>query len=708
MDQLFKSSLRKDILERLGKLPRGLDNAYRDIFDMIKSQDGSASEVAERAFNWLISFQEVPSSGLLKAAVSQGPSQNTVLSVDLEQEYILEACQNLLVYDAKLDKFGFSHLSVREYPEKHLFTTARSHAYAGKICSMVLVDFVFHPLEGSLRSDIDLRFWYNPPHGSGKEALGVTKKRHAHDKNSDFLRWLRAAKSRGGSAYLHRLWPLVWYSRRYWAKHLREAGAVEATQFEGLQSLLWQFFGDFEQTALPFESWYSLFRKTTIHSLFAVPGISWGRLTKDYLPPFDSFRGKIYFAICMTGLDQITEDRWSHWASNGYLPDADRGILLYAAFSTGCRAMTRFILNLQAKSGPHDATEQFDKIIKGSVTARQDDSVELLLQNGADPNRYHGMIHMALQFGKEQFVEAFLRHGADANGISSEGHLSHLATAIFSCSPNMIRSLLEHGANPNFISAEGYPLHIAVRERNVDVVEILLDYGADVDISGESTITALQMAAARLDVKVVKFLIAQGANVDKYSGRYGSPLQAAAAATAGVVKDQIEIVTALLDHSADPNTPGGEFGCVLQAAVYSRRIPLIQQLLNAGADVNASGGKFGTALQIATVAQDTTIIQMLLDREVDINISSDQCEYTTPLQAAVSSGDISIIQLFIDAGADVNAYGSCHGSALRIGARSGNVPIVRLLLGKGADVNGPKGRPSRPPSMQLFCQAAQR
>jgi ankyrin repeat protein len=49
-------------------------------------------------------------------------------------------------------------------------------------------------------------------------------------------------------------------------------------------------------------------------------------------------------------------------------------------------------------------------------------------------------------------------------------------------SVDIVRILLDYGANPNSINAFGAtPLHIAVKYENLETVKILLVYGADVN-----------------------------------------------------------------------------------------------------------------------------------------------------------------------------------------------------------------------------------
>jgi ankyrin repeat protein len=63
--------------------------------------------------------------------------------------------------------------------------------------------------------------------------------------------------------------------------------------------------------------------------------------------------------------------------------------------------------------------------------------------------------------------------------------------------------------------------------RNTDIVKLLLDAGADVNLQGGNYGTALQAASAGGHSRSVRLLLDAGADVNLMGGKYGSALQAA-------------------------------------------------------------------------------------------------------------------------------------------------------------------------------------
>jgi ankyrin repeat protein len=75
----------------------------------------------------------------------------------------------------------------------------------------------------------------------------------------------------------------------------------------------------------------------------------------------------------------------------------------------------------------------------------------------------------------------------------------------------------------------GTAICAACASERVDVVNALLQKGADVNATGGSYRSALQAAALRDHTEIVCILLEMGADVNEAGGHHGSPLQAAAA-----------------------------------------------------------------------------------------------------------------------------------------------------------------------------------
>ncbi|KAJ3912927.1 hypothetical protein F5877DRAFT_84299 [Lentinula edodes] len=130
----------------------------------------------------------------------------------------------------------------------------------------------------------------------------------------------------------------------------------------------------------------------------------------------------------------------------------------------------------------------------------------------------------------------------------------------------------------------------------------------------------------------------------------------------------------------------------LQAAIVYGHGHIVQLLLEHDANVNAQGGEYGSALYLISLRGYECIVKLLLEHDVDVNAHARGEEYGNALQAASCKGHESIVKLLLEHNADVNAQGGKFGNALQAASLKGHEPIVKLLLEHNADVNAQGGK----------------
>ena len=86
-----------------------------------------------------------------------------------------------------------------------------------------------------------------------------------------------------------------------------------------------------------------------------------------------------------------------------------------------------------------------------------------------------------------------------------------------------IRAALEEGANPNNIIDCFTPIHSVINRTKfsnydkMEILELLINKGADVNLSHQGNSPAVILAVAKGEVEVVKLLLDNGAKVDLYT-----------------------------------------------------------------------------------------------------------------------------------------------------------------------------------------------
>jgi ankyrin repeat protein len=126
---------------------------------------------------------------------------------------------------------------------------------------------------------------------------------------------------------------------------------------------------------------------------------------------------------------------------------------------------------------------------------------------------------------------------------------SSLEQAISRAHADTIKSLIAHGEDINALNKRGHaPIHLATVKGNSDVVHLLLENGAEVNVVGtDSGCTSLHYAASLGHVDLCELLVRYGADSDAQTTRLETPLHLA------ITHGHSEVVALLLKYRARLN-----------------------------------------------------------------------------------------------------------------------------------------------------------
>ncbi|XP_030647094.1 tankyrase, TRF1-interacting ankyrin-related ADP-ribose polymerase b isoform X2 [Chanos chanos] len=242
------------------------------------------------------------------------------------------------------------------------------------------------------------------------------------------------------------------------------------------------------------------------------------------------------------------------------------------------------------------------------------------------------------------------------------------------------------------------PLHFAAGFGRKDVVEHLLQTGANVHSRDDGGLIPLHNACSFGHAEVVSLLLRQGADPNARDNWNYTPLHEAA------IKGKIDVCIVLLQHGADPNirnTDGksaldladptakavltGEYKKdeLLEAARSGNEERLMALLTPLNVNCHASDGRKSTPLHLAAGYNRVRIVQLLLQYGADVHAKDKGG--LVPLHNACSYGHYEVTELLLKHGACVNAMDLWQFTPLHEAASKNRVEVCSLLLSHGAD-----------------------
>lgn len=211
--------------------------------------------------------------------------------------------------------------------------------------------------------------------------------------------------------------------------------------------------------------------------------------------------------------------------------------------------------------------------------------------------------------------------------------------------PASLQALLDKGSlNPNaFIGAKSL-LYLAAERSRPEIVRLLLDRGAEVDLATNtaSQDTPLSIAAEMNHLEVLRELLKRGANANASNSENSTPLYYAAH------RGHVEVVRELLKHGADANGSKKAKYTPLHAAARLGHTEIVRELLHHNATVDSSDRYGGnTPLLEASRKGHLEIVRELLKKGANPIFENRRRE--TPLSVATQGGHTEVVELLKNA-----------------------------------------------------------
>jgi ankyrin repeat protein len=271
-------------------------------------------------------------------------------------------------------------------------------------------------------------------------------------------------------------------------------------------------------------------------------------------------------------------------------------------------------------------------------------------------------------------------------GFEEQSAALHLATN--NRNFNVVQILLENGADVNTVDGRGRTiLMYAATAGLTGMIQPLLVYGADADARDESGRTALHRLVATGDLKAIEILVRHGADVSARNNTGYTPLMYAAF---GAKPDAVK---ALLTNAPEVNTKDKGGRAALDHAMFPLTyfsIAIRDVLLQHGADTNIRVDNFEPLLTAVVRSQDYSVADVQVFLRYGANVNAIDDFGSTALHAAVERLDMQIVDTILQHDADVNARDGQGKTPLMLAVSQGPITsteVVETLLENGADVD---------------------
>ena len=293
----------------------------------------------------------------------------------------------------------------------------------------------------------------------------------------------------------------------------------------------------------------------------------------------------------------------------------------------------------------------------------------------------------AISNGNINLVSALIKVGGNVNifiHTKSKFKSTSMHDSIRYCLTSMMRKLT--------------PMMLVVThncKHSMEMMRLLIDYGADVNKQDYIGMTALMYTAMYLSERdglpIMKMLIESGAEVDKQDEIGHTALMYQAHHLCSE-----RLIHLLIDAGADPNKQNVEGATALLWYLRSwwHRNPTVNiiSLLVTKENVNKQDHNGSTALMhVNSCKHGARVIRLLINTGADVNMQD--MNGLTALMYIIDRGGYyasGMLRVLLDKGANVNMQDKDGDTALMWAARFGGkhrTAMARLLINAGADAN---------------------
>ncbi|KAJ3459672.1 hypothetical protein MRS44_015745 [Fusarium solani] len=319
------------------------------------------------------------------------------------------------------------------------------------------------------------------------------------------------------------------------------------------------------------------------------------------------------------------------------------------------------------------------------------DVVETLLSHGAAVDRGDeddwSALHFAASTGELEVVNVLIQSKADLNKKSNEGN-SPISLAAENGHLAVVEALVEAGATVDEVSSQdgSTALFHATSERELEVMEALLKAGANPNQCSNDKSTPLLETLSAVEeseevlLETINILLQYGADVEACDGEDWNALRAATS------HGWKSIVKALLEHKADLHARDKDGDDALQiAALYGFR-EIAEVLLEEGADITGTNNNGNTPLHTAALHGYDSVAELLIQKGAKLDAVQPETG-STPMHLAAFRDHVVVMQVLHFYGADIASTNKEQMTPLLLAVDAGHIEAATFLIQQKVDIN---------------------
>ncbi|KAK8136420.1 ankyrin [Apiospora sp. TS-2023a] len=390
--------------------------------------------------------------------------------------------------------------------------------------------------------------------------------------------------------------------------------------------------------------------------------------------------------------------------------------LLMLAASLGASSLVELLLSYGAdpnQSGPDDQTA-----LDLATDAGYFNIAQKLIETGAEPSKSR-VFEKVMSNSREYAGEMTSPSQSNAPGMVRVNikTLPELSRAAFEGNAQTVRDLLFRGGvtsdgPSSFDVDEGAEngqsaFLLASMEGHLNIMDILLEKGANINTTSNKGWTPLMIAARNGDDEGVMFLLEKGADVNHVSPDRWTAL------SESTIQGSIHIMSRLLEAGADPEMHAASDWTPLMHAAYRGHLEAVQVLLTAGASFEETSARDETVMLLAAANGSADVVRLLLEAgcppesvwsrtpvaavtakadasvptisEAGTSKAQERIERVylvgwTPLMVACQVGSLDVVRLLLDAGANPEPRSPMLKTALEIAKENGRTHVTQYLI----------------------------